>query len=169
MRKSSPRTTKFPLGPSQNAERIRNFRQQMADYARGERLRELREAKHASQETVAFEVGVSTKTLRAWEHGGKIRWENAKRLAGYFGEDPEVLVARETPAPDDPAAPLTQLDRIECQVNELHELLLGEDAATGAERLVGLADRLLQAAGSPPSTSAGRRRSRPATPRRKTA
>lgn len=131
----------------------------MADYARGERLRELRNAKHASQEAVAFMVGVSTKTVRSWEHGGKIRWENAKRLGGYYGVDPETLVARETSAPlpeittPDPFAGAsnsqleTQVAQISEQVAELHGLLLGADE----EALAGLAARLLRAGGWPPS------------------
>lgn len=78
---------------SPQAEVLSTFKQQMADYARGQRLVALRG--HRSQEDVAYELGVSAKSLRAWEHGGKIRWENAKRVGAFYGIDPETLVTRE--------------------------------------------------------------------------
>jgi transcriptional regulator with XRE-family HTH domain len=74
----------------------------MADFARGELLIQLREGRHLSQEDAAHEVGVSVKSLRAWEHGGKIRWPNAKRVAGFYNVDPERLVSREEPDAETP-------------------------------------------------------------------
>lgn len=66
----------------------------MADFARGQLLVELRDARHLNQEDAAHEIGVSTKSLRAWEHGGKIRWPNAERVGAFYGIDPERLVSR---------------------------------------------------------------------------
>jgi transcriptional regulator with XRE-family HTH domain len=144
----------------------------MADYARGERLRELRDAKHASQETVAFAIGVSTKTVRSWEHGGKIRWPNAKLLGRYYGVDPEALVARDAaaPLPEDEASetPETQLDRIEQQVSDLHGLFFGESGDDEAA-VADLAARLLQAAESPPPRAADRAAIRAAAAKRRRA
>lgn len=95
----------------------------MADYARGELLRELREARHESQEYVAHELGVTTKTVRVWEGGGKIRWANAKKVGKYYGRDPEELVSREIPDTPDlmgsPNGNSTQLDRIEARLDAL--------------------------------------------------
>lgn len=88
----------------------------MADYARAERLRDLREETHLSREKVAGEIGVTTKTLYAWENGGSIRWENAKKLAAFYGVDPESLVTRELIEAANDEAPATirdQLNRIE--------------------------------------------------------
>lgn len=72
-----------------------NFARQMADAARGERLRKLRRSQHLSQETAAARIGVSTKSLRSWEQGGGITWRNAKRAAEVYEVDPETLIERE--------------------------------------------------------------------------
>jgi transcriptional regulator with XRE-family HTH domain len=89
------RTTNFPQKTSHNAERLASFRQQMADFARGERLRKLREGRHLSQEDAAHEIGVSVKSLRSWEKGSGIRWNNAQAAAEFYGVEPESLVSRE--------------------------------------------------------------------------
>jgi len=67
----------------------------MADHARGEHLRKLRTELRLSQEDAAHEIGVSTKSLRTWEKGGPIKWENAKAAARFYEVDPEELVSRE--------------------------------------------------------------------------
>ena len=163
------RTQNYSPTGSQNAERLARFRQQMADYARGQRLRELRERKHQSQESVAYDLGVSTKTLRAWEHGGKIRWDNAKKLAAFYEVDPELLVSRETFAPEEEEPlPGTQLDRIEQMLTEIRGHLLGAPAEQ-APAVAGVADRLLQAAESPRSKADARRGKSRAASRRKSA
>lgn len=150
MQKSSARTTKYRQSSSQNAEKLRKFREQMADYARGERLRELRERTHESQDRAAIEIGVSPKTLRAWEHGGKIRWENAKRLASFYGVDPETLVSRELPElTDADDEPLTQLDRIEAQLSVVLAVL---ETQVGAELLEAVRQDIQQRQQPGPST-----------------
>jgi transcriptional regulator with XRE-family HTH domain len=83
---------------SLNAERLSSFHRQMADFARGELFRELRERRHLSQEDAAHELGVSVKTVRTWEKGGGVRWTNAQRAGEFYGVDPERLVSRD---PDD--------------------------------------------------------------------
>lgn len=89
----------------------------MADFARGQLLIQLRERRHLSQEDAAHEIGVTAKSLRAWEHGGAIRWDNAKKVAGYYEIEAERLVTRELiedngrPAPPDEVM-LGKLDEI---------------------------------------------------------
>ena len=95
MRKSTATTRNYRPGTLARPVSLSSFRDQMADYARAERLRELRDAVHMSREKVAAEIGVTTKTLYAWENGGSIRWENAKKLGEFYGVDPEGLVSRE--------------------------------------------------------------------------
>lgn len=130
----------------------------MTDFVRGERLRSLREARHLSQEAVAFELRVSTKSVRAWEHGGKIRWKNAKALAAFYGVDPEGLVTREELDGDAPdvlgvlGSP-DQLARIE---GKLDQLLAGDYWQRAARAL----DELERAV-SQLDAEAGRRRQEP--------
>lgn len=149
----------------------------MADYARGELLRRLRDGRHLSQERAALEIGVSTKTLREWEHGGKIHWKNAKRVAAFYGQDPEMLVSRDlTPLEESEPVP-TQLDRIEGILNELLDRLVADGvlrpvAASSARAARVVAEetiRIQEAAGSPPKPKPGQRGTPRVAPRRKTA
>jgi DNA-binding XRE family transcriptional regulator len=94
----------YPKNTSRNAEKLARFRQQMADFARGQLFTDLREGRHLNQEDAAHEIGVSVKSLRAWEHGGKIRWPNAKRAGAFYKVDPERLVSREVPEASDESA-----------------------------------------------------------------
>lgn len=142
----------------------------MADYARGERLRELRAAKHASQEAVAFALGVSTKTVRAWEHGGGIHWDNAKKLAAFYGADPETLVSREVPEGEstDAVPTLPQLDRIEANTEQILRLL-NALAVEEAAALVADAAPLSEAIASRATKAPGRSQTPPANRQRKRA
>lgn len=137
MRKSSATLPHYRHGSSQNAGSLATFREQMADYARAERLRELRRAKHLSRERVASEIGVSTKTLYAWENGAKIKWENAQKAGAFYGVDPETLVSRasssEGVAGEEPEE---QLDRIEAKLDELLDLARTIDPAAITEPLI---------------------------------
>jgi transcriptional regulator with XRE-family HTH domain len=94
MRKSSYPTSNYRSGFSRGPVVLATFRDQMADYARAEQLRELRAEAHLSQEAVAHEIGVSVKSVRTWEAGGKIRWPNAQKLGALYGVDPKTLVSR---------------------------------------------------------------------------
>lgn len=93
----------------------------MADFARGDRLRRLRDGRHLSQEDAAHEIGVSVKTVRSWEKGGGIKWANAKAAGRFYGVDPETLVSRELPA-DNGGDPLEEirerLDSIDAALDE---------------------------------------------------
>lgn len=162
MRKSSVHTRHYPPNTSRNAEILVTFRQQMADYARGQQLRALRNERHLSQEDAAHQIGVSTKALRTWEKGGKIKWPNAKAAGAFYGVDPESLVTREpgdlslklaTDAPDD------QLARIEAMLGSIDERLetleahlssLGEDATVPQMPSPPPAPRLRSASDAPP-------------------
>jgi len=104
----------------------------MADHARGEHLRKLRTELRLSQEDAAHEIGVSTKSLRTWEKGGPIKWENAKAAARFYEVDPEELVSRE---PGDLMESLNgspveapSLQRVEDQIAALREELLAGQA-----------------------------------------
>lgn len=98
----------------------------MADVARGERLRALREARHWSQETAAHRIGVSVKTLRAWEKGGRIKWANAKRAGEELEVDPESLVSLDRPGASEPPeadyAMATKADLVAMQSRLLGEI-----------------------------------------------
>lgn len=130
MRKSSHPTQNYRSGCSRGPIALATFQQQMADYARGELLRELREARHESQEHVAFTIGVSTKTVRTWEAGGKIRWPNAQKIARYYGRNPEELVSRDIPEAI-PAGQHATLDEIEAKLDEILSYLRGDEEHQG--------------------------------------
>lgn len=66
---STPRTPGYRKKTSLGAEKLARFERQMADYARGQLLVGLRERRHLSQEDAAYQIGVTAKSLRAWEHG----------------------------------------------------------------------------------------------------
>ena len=103
----------------------------MADYARSEELRRLREKRHWSQETAAHEIGVTTRTLREWEKGGAIKWVNAKRAGRTYGVDPERLVSREqVNDPDEAEAPATddERDLLLAMQTQIRELIGGQAA-----------------------------------------
>jgi transcriptional regulator with XRE-family HTH domain len=87
----------------------------MTDYARGERLRFLREERRLSQIEAAYESGFSDRTIRSWEHGGRIRWANAKRYAKFYGVEPESVVTRDLKPPVEPE----DIEEIKAQLAEL--------------------------------------------------
>lgn len=119
MWKSSATYRHYRPGSSQRRGDAATFRRQMADFARAELLRDLRHAAHLSRESLAHEVGVSTKTIYSWENGGGIQWHNALKIAAFFHVDPESLVARDPPpAAATPTAGETQLDRIEGKLDQ---------------------------------------------------
>ena len=130
--------------------------------AQAERIRELRderarqEGRRVPQPEVADAVGVTLRAYQAWEAGDTDPDpKNLKALADFYGVSRDFIEygadGRTTPdllrnsKPSD-----ARLERIEAQLTELHDLLLGKDE----EALAGLASRLLRAAGSPPSQAA---------------
>ncbi|MFT4035906.1 MAG: helix-turn-helix transcriptional regulator [Patulibacter sp.] len=109
----------------------------MADYAKGQLLRELRASTGKSREQVAHELGVTTKTVYAWENSGGIKMGNAIKIADLFGvEDPATLISRES-------AGVSQLDRIEAKL----DAILGRLGV--AQSLGDLADEALDADEAP--------------------
>jgi len=126
MRKSSDLSRRYLPGTSRPHGSLASFREQMADYAKGALLQELRRTKGMSRENVAAEIGVTTKTLYSWEkQNSAIKWENAKRVATFYDVEPEDLVTRDTHE----AAGLpsrAQLDRIETKLDALLGLAFGE-------------------------------------------
>lgn len=136
-------TKNYPQNTSLRAEKLDSFRRQMADYARGERLRELRDSRHLSQEEAAHEIGVSVKTLRAWEKGSGIRWGNAKSVAKFYGVEPESLVEREPGATPDLMSDLSPSDpQLSARFDRLEEMLV-ELAADVADLGTELAARTI--------------------------
>lgn len=100
---------------------LANFRQQMADVARGAKFRELREERHWSQETAAHEIGVSVKSVRSWEKGGPIKWSNAKKAGRAYGVDPHELTEHESVSDEEEAEPRETDD-------ETRQILVGMQA-----------------------------------------
>lgn len=119
----------------------------MADHARGETFRRLREERHLSQEDAAHELGVSVKTVRAWEHGKGIKWENAKVAGRFYGVDPETLVDRELPAGE---VDVGQLAAELAAIREGVAALLDEAGSARAKRAAGALRELADEA--PPGT-----------------
>lgn len=132
MRKSSDRKFHYRPGTSRGPVSPATFRDQMAEYARGDVLRDLRAQSRKSRENVAAEIGVTTKTLFTWEkQNGAIKWANAQKLAEFYGVDADVLVTRDL----DDAAGLPsrdQLDRMEHKLDLILEALnVRDEDATG--------------------------------------
>jgi DNA-binding transcriptional regulator YiaG len=144
-RNSSDRMQDFSFSSSQHAALLARFRQQMADYARAETFKRLRDERHLSQEEAAHELGVSVKTVRSWEHGGGIKWPNAKRVGEFYGVEPETLVDRELGVDSD------LLTDIDTKVTEILELLSSLDARLRAADIARRGDE------DPALSRAGRR------------
>jgi transcriptional regulator with XRE-family HTH domain len=73
----------------------------MADYRKevGQRIRQLRLAKHMSQEDLAHEAHVTVKTVSRWENGRHSGYlGNVKALAEALGVEPEDITGT-PPAP----------------------------------------------------------------------
>lgn len=109
----------------------------MADYARGDELRRLRESMRISQEAAGSRLGVTAKTVATWEKGGAIRWPNALKLGELYGRDPEDLVSRHDPQAAGMPVVVTQLDRIEDALERLETIarLLLEERDLALPRL----------------------------------
>lgn len=97
MGKSSDMSEHYRPGTSRRRGTAATFREQMTDFARGDRLLELREQRRMSRESVAHEIGVTTKSLYEWEkRSGPIKFVNAEKLAAFYDlDDPEQLVTRD--------------------------------------------------------------------------
>lgn len=158
MRKSNHRQHKYRAGTSTGQKSPTTFREQMADYAKGEVLRELRKKTGLSREKVAAEVGVTTKTLYSWEMlDGGIKVENARRLADFYGVvDAGTLIASSEEGGD-------QLDRIEQKLDAIlqHLGISSDPAAQFEAELAEAAAEAGQRAPGRGSGTAGAERARP--------
>jgi transcriptional regulator with XRE-family HTH domain len=125
MRKSRAKNARYRPGTWYRSGNTGTLREQMAEYARGEVLLELRHAKRKSREDVASDLGVTAKTLWAWEkESGGIKPENTNRLAEYYGVEPESLVTRD-PA-DGPVpfiGPGAQLAEVNAKLDQVIRML----------------------------------------------
>lgn len=88
----------------------------MADYARGDRLRELRADKRMSREKVANALDVTTKTVYSWENNGAIKWENAQKVAAFYDVAVGEVATRE---PEDLTPAYANLRRVERKLDLL--------------------------------------------------
>lgn len=102
--------------------------------AQGRRLKELRARKRVSQETAAYEIGVSTRAYRNWEGGGGIKDGNVPKVAEYFAVSADFLEYghERGPVPDlmanlSPDDLGQRLDRMEDALNEIREMLVDAD------------------------------------------
>jgi transcriptional regulator with XRE-family HTH domain len=103
----------------------------MSDFARGEEIKRLRKTKGLSRENLAGELGVTTKSVYAWErHNGGIQGRNAAKLATFFDVDVESLVVREETIQRLIANGVTdpdQIDRMEIKLDWIIARLTGGD------------------------------------------
>lgn len=105
-----------------DAERLR------AQAKRIERLRtekERRDARRITQETAAYEIGVSSRQYRTWEGAGAtIKFENLQALAAYYDTSTGFIEYGQTDRGNTPELPAPQ------------------QAAASAERLAAIEERL---------------------------
>ena len=130
--KSSPAKKSCVPGSSRSRGSRSTFRQQMADYAKAEVLRELA-AQHPdrpTQQAIADVAGVSLRAAQDWYAGKGINFEHAKRIAAFYGVDPESLVTRDADEAQQAHLALKpgpemqgQLDRIEAELRDTNALL----------------------------------------------
>lgn len=123
MQKSSYLSDHYRPGTSRRRGSVATFREQMTDYARGDKLLELRQQRRLSRETVAHEIGVTTKTLYTWEmRSGPIKFEpNATALGEFYGVDADELVTRdrESTAPSSRGQVLEGFEEFRAYVSEI--------------------------------------------------
>ena len=121
----------------EQAERLKQLRLQ----------KERRIGKRISQETAAFEIGVSARTYRTWEGtGATIGFENLKAAAEYFDTTTAYIEYgqhEQEPTPDILRhSNASQLDRIEQKLDEV----LAHLGVKSTQPAVRLAQGLLEAA-----------------------
>jgi transcriptional regulator with XRE-family HTH domain len=139
----------FRPGTSRRTGTATTFRDQMSDFAKGERLRELREARHMSREDAAHEIGVSARALYVWEtKDGPIKWANAVRAAEVYDVEPETLVSRQKLGGYG-----EQLDRIESLLEAIAAELGVDAAAALRRRLSAAAEQHAERPADTPATS----------------
>lgn len=136
----------------------------MADLERGERIKELRLARHLTQPAVAEAIGVTLRGYQKYEAGGGIKWDNAKALAKFFRVDPDYLMSgpkTETPDLSRNGQP-SQLDRIEAKLDHVIALLVDGDQQPAPPGLVPELEPELR----PPSSTRSPAEPKPSRPRR---
>ncbi len=105
------------------------------------REKERRDGKEISQETAAYEIGVSARTYRTWEgKGSTIKFDNLQAAANYYGTTTGFIEHGATAATPDLFASDSQLDRIEGQLGALQALmerLAGEEVVAAVQQALG--------------------------------
>ena len=142
----------------------------------GHAIRKRREELGLTQKQLAERTHhQEAQTVSRWERGenaptdvevvaAALEWTVAELVAGI--QAPSARTARKLGQHSQP--PATQLDRIEQMLTEIRAHLLGAPAEQ-APAVAGVADRLVQAASSPPSKAGAQRGKSPAATRRRTA
>lgn len=148
----------FVPGTWRGPRSVDTLRAQMADLSRGQRIKDLRESRHLTQEAIAERLGVTLRGYQAWEAGGGIKWDNVKRLATFHKVNPDFVMN----GPDETgeaSANATQLDRIEMKLDLLTAQIDAFLSQSAAERV---AQAVADADEGDRSTSDGSGRKRPA-------
>jgi transcriptional regulator with XRE-family HTH domain len=160
------------MNTSQRARSFSTLLAQMADLERGQRIRELRVAKHLTQPAAAELAGVTLRAYQAWEAGGGIRFEHVKTLASALEGDADFILNGPKPATPDPftggaaGVVMTRLDRLEAKLDAIFQILqdryawetnqpADEQAARAAEAE---AERIRQTRAASAQTAPARRR-----------
>ena len=91
----------------------------MADLERGQRIKELRESRHLTQEAMAETLDVTLRGYQEWEAGGGIKWDNVKKLAKFHKVDADFLMNGPQLETPDPFGDADQLNRIERRLDEI--------------------------------------------------
>ena len=157
----------FHANTWQSGSRALTLRSLIENVQRGERLRQLREARGLTIEDAAHEIGVSTKTLWNWETGHGIKRPNLKRVAGFYKVEIQWLEHGETPdlmeSLDGQPDVQVQLNRMEARQKRVEAALqkLGRDLVTGLADLQETAESLRAEAAQRRSQPARRRRQKP--------
>jgi transcriptional regulator with XRE-family HTH domain len=121
-------------GTSRGQPNRASFLRQVADLAKGERLRALRNEHRLTQPEAAEIAGVTLRAYQEWEASGTvdrqgqlresgIKWEHAQKLGSHYGVDAETLVRR----PDAPLASGATSDdvaELRAQLAEVRTMLL---------------------------------------------
>jgi transcriptional regulator with XRE-family HTH domain len=138
------------MNTSQRARSFRTLLAQMADLERGQRIRELRLAKHMTQPAAAELAGVTLRAYQAWEAGGGIRFEHVKTLARALNGDADFILNGPKPATPDPftggvvGVVLTRIDRVEAKLDRLDQINEKLDLILNRLEAAILPDDLLQ-------------------------
>lgn len=132
----------------------------LADKARGQHIKRLRESRRLTQQAMAEKLGIAYRTYQTWEAGTMPEWSNLERLATALGVRAEELIGEDPPA----AASQSQLDRIEAKLDQLLEVLSPSSRAEGPAEVLEEAAARARAQRTPPAATSRRTPGRASKP-----